>query len=194
MRNIILFDVGGVLLQWKDKWLFDEISQELDIPFEKIKEEFNANISELFVGKISEKQFWQKIIEGKKINPEIISQTFQKRSMLDYNVLNLAHSMKKQGFDIGILSNITPETRKILPKHWLNEFDNVFFSDQIKLAKPDPQIFSYVKEKLSDHHIIFIDDKQENVDAGNRHGIQSILFEECNSLRDELTKRILVTP
>ncbi|MFB5632885.1 MAG: hypothetical protein ACE5Q9_06125 [Nitrosopumilus sp.] len=58
MKNVILFDVGGVLLQWKDKWLFDEISQEIDIPFEKIKEGFNANISELFVGKISEKQFW----------------------------------------------------------------------------------------------------------------------------------------
>ena len=140
MKNVILFDVGGVLLQWKDKWLFDEISHELDIPFEEIKDKFNANISELFIGKISEEQFWNKISDGGKINHEIISQTFLKRSMLDTKVLNLARSIKKQGFDIGILSNITPETRRILPKQWIDEFDHVFFSDQIKLAKPDPKI------------------------------------------------------
>lgn len=186
--------MGGVLLQWKDKWLFDEVSQELKIPFEKIKDRFNANISELFVGKISEKQFWHKILDGQKINPQIISQTFQKRSRLDYNILHLARSIKKRGFDIGILSNITPETRRILPKNWIEEFDHVFFSDQIKLAKPDPEIFSYVKNQLSEHQIIFIDDKQENVDAAKRHGIQSILFEEYHSLRDDLTKHILVAP
>ncbi len=186
--------MGGVLLQWKDNWLFDEVSQKLDIPFEKLKERFNENISELFVGKITEKQFWCRIIDGKMINPEIISQTFKTRSMLDYNVLNLALSMKKSGFGIGILSNITPETRRIIPKDWLKEFDHVFFSDQVKLAKPDPEIFSYVKEKLADHHIIFIDDKQENVDVANRHGIQSILFKEYNSLLEELTKHVLVTP
>lgn len=194
MKNVILFDVGGVLLQWKDKWLFDEISHELDIPFEEIKDKFNANISELFIGKISEEQFWNKISDGGKINHEIISQTFLKRSMLDTKVLNLARSIKKQGFDIGILSNITPETRRILPKQWIDEFDHVFFSDQIKLAKPDPKIFLYVKEKLSEHQIVFIDDKQENVDAAKRYGIKSILFEEYQSLHEELAKQILVAP
>lgn len=194
MKNVILFDVGGVLLQWKDKWLFDEISHELDIPFEEIKDKFNANISELFIGKISEEQFWNKISDGVKINHEIISQTFLKRSILDTKVLNLARSIKKQGFDIGILSNITPETRRILPKQWIDEFDHVFFSDQIKLAKPDPKIFSYIKEKLSEHQIVFIDDKQENVDAAKRYGIKSILFEEYQSLREELAKQILVAP
>lgn len=194
MKNVILFDVGGVLLQWKDEWLFDEISHELDIPFEEIKDKFNANISELFIGKISEEQFWNKISDGVKINHEIISQTFLKRSILDTKVLNLARSIKKQGFDIGILSNITPETRRILPKQWIDEFDHVFFSDQIKLAKPDPKIFSYVKEKLSEHQIVFIDDKQENVDAAKRYGIKSILFEEYQSLREELAKQILVAP
>lgn len=192
MKNVILFDVGGVLLQWKDEWLFDEISHELDIPFEEIKDKFNANISELFIGKISEEQFWNKISDGVKINHEIISQTFLKRSILDTKVLNLARSIKKQGFDIGILSNITPETRRILPKQWIDEFDHVFFSDQIKLAKPDPKIFSYIKEKLSEHQIVFIDDKQENVDAAKRYGIKSILFEEYQSLREELAKQILV--
>jgi putative hydrolase of the HAD superfamily len=194
LKSVILFDVGGVLLQWKDKWLFDEVTSQLDIPSHEFKDVFDAHISELFVGKISEQEFWQKIIGGTKIIPDIISQTFQKRSILDYNVLDLARSMKKHGFDIGILSNITPETRKILPKQWIEEFDHVFFSDQIKLAKPDPEIFSYVKERLSEYEILFIDDKQENVDAANRHGIQSILFEEYNSLRDELTKHILVAP
>lgn len=194
MKKIILFDVGGVLFEWKDKWLFEDISRELKIPSHKIKERFNANISELFVGKVSEKEFWDQILDGEKINPDLISQTFKRRSRLDDKILNLALSLKKNGFDIGILSNITPETKRILSKNWIECFDHVFFSDEIKLAKPDPKIFSYVKEKLPDYKIIFIDDKKENVDTAKKFGIHSILFEESQTMSDDLANLILATP
>jgi hypothetical protein len=58
--------MGGVLLQWKDEWLFEEITKQSRTPFDKIKDHFNANISDLFVGRITEKQFWQKIPGLKK--------------------------------------------------------------------------------------------------------------------------------
>ncbi len=188
MKTVVLFDVGGVLLQWKDEWLFEEITRQSKTPFDKIKDHFNANISDLFVGGITEKQFWQKIPGLKKINPKIICQTFQERSKIDRQIFNLACSLKRQGHDIGILSNITPETRQILSKNWISEFDHIFFSDLIKLAKPDSKIFSYVTERLSDHEIIFIDDKKENVDAAKRHGIHSILFREHRSLTQQIIK------
>ena len=190
----MLFDLGGVLFHWKDEWLFDEVSRELRIPFDKIKERFNTNISDLFIGKISEKEFWQKIPGADKINPQIISQTFHQKSKLDTKILSIARSLKKRGFGVGILSNITPETRKILPKNWIKEFDHVFFSDQIKLAKPDSEIFTYVTRALSEHEIILIDDKLENVDAAKKYGIDSILFGERQGLFDEIIKRTSVTP
>jgi hypothetical protein len=28
MRKVVLFDMGGVLLQWKDEWLFEEITKQ----------------------------------------------------------------------------------------------------------------------------------------------------------------------
>lgn len=188
MRKVVLFDMGGVLLQWKDEWLFEEITKQSRTPFDKIKDHFNANISDLFVGRITEKQFWQKIPGLKKINPKIISQTFQGRSKIDEKIFNLACSLKRQGYDIGILSNITPETRQILSKNWISEFDHIFFSDLIRLAKPDSKIFSYVTERLSDYEIIFIDDKKENVDAAKRHGIHSILFREHRSVTQQIIK------
>ncbi len=189
LRKVILFDVGGVLLKWKDQWLFDEISKQSKIPFDRIKDHFNANISELFEGKITEKQFWKKIPGANQIHPKIISKTFHRLSKPDDQILNLAYSLKKQGFETGILSNITPETRQILPKKWTYEFDHVFFSDQIKLSKPDSKIFSYVTERLSNHEIIFIDDKKENISAAKKHGIYSILFGEYQSLKYQIMKK-----
>ena len=185
--------MGGVLFKWKDQWLFDEVSRQSKIPFDTIKDGFDANISELFVGNVSEKQFWYKVTGTDTVNPQIISETFHDKSLLDEQILNLALTLKKNGLDIGILSNVTPETRQILPSNWIGEFDHVFFSDEIKLAKPDPEIFSYVAKKLPECDIIFIDDKQENIDAGRSHGIHSILFSEYESLREDIMKLTSIT-
>ena len=35
VTKVILFDIGGVLINWKDEWLYQEISKQLQIPFEK---------------------------------------------------------------------------------------------------------------------------------------------------------------
>ena len=48
MQNVILFDLGGVIINWNDDWLYDEITSQLKQPFEKIKSKYNANLCSLF--------------------------------------------------------------------------------------------------------------------------------------------------
>ena len=33
----VLFDLGGVLINWNDDWLYDEISSQMGKPFNEIK-------------------------------------------------------------------------------------------------------------------------------------------------------------
>ena len=177
MQNVILFDLGGVIINWNDDWLYDEITSQLKEPFEKIKTKYNANLCSLFESKINENEFWDLVLGSDNIiDDKIISKTFLKKSSINYDFLNFAKSLKTNGQLIGILSNLTPETSTCIEKNILEDFDYHFYSNSIKLSKPNPEIYQYVCEQINSQKILFIDDKQENLDAAKVFGIETLLF------------------
>jgi HAD superfamily hydrolase (TIGR01549 family) len=180
MKKVILFDLGGVLINWKDDWLYDEISLQLNIPFNQIKSKFNSNLCSLFESKINEHEFWNLVLGiDNKIDNKIISKTFLKLSSINFDFLNFAKSLKTDGYDIGILSNLTPETSGCIENNLLKEFDYHFYSNSIKMSKPNPEIYQYVCNTITSKNILFIDDKQENLDAAKLFDIDTLLF-TCN--------------
>ena len=54
----------------------------------------------------------------------------------------------------------------------------IFYSNSIKLSKPNPEIYQHVCEQIKflQKNILFIDDKQENLDAAKLFGIETLLF------------------
>ena len=66
------------------------------------------------------------------------------------------------------------------------------------VEKPDPQFFKiYLKKNNLDpkaQQIIFIDDNTKNVKAAQEVGIDGILFENPEQLREELQKRSVLVP
>lgn len=177
MAKVVLFDIGGVLINWKDEWLFEEISKQLQMPFQKIESKFNANLCSLFESKINEKEFWNLVLGyGDKIDHKIISKTFLKMSSINYDFLNFAKSLKTDENHIGILSNLTPDTSTCIPHSLLNDFDYLFYSNSLKMSKPHAEIYQHVCSKIPSKNILFIDDKQENLDAAKLFGMETILF------------------
>ena len=177
MQNVILFDLGGVIINWNDDWLYDEITSQLKQPFEKIKSKYNANLCSLFESKINESEFWDLVLGSDNIiDDKIISKTFLKKSSINYDFLNFAKSLKTNGQSIGILSNLTPETSTCIEKNLLEDFDYHFYSNSIKLSKPNPEIYQYVCEQINSQKILFVDDKQENLDAAKVFGMETLLF------------------
>ena len=98
MNSVILFDLGGVLINWNDDWLYDEISLQLKKPFEQIKSKFNANLCSLFESKINESEFWDLVLGyDNEIDNKIISKTFSKKSNINYDLLKkLLNQTNKQ--------------------------------------------------------------------------------------------------
>ena len=143
MQHVILFDLGGVLINWNDNWLYDEISTQLKQPFNQIKTKFNDTLCSLFESKINEGEFWDIVLgPDNTIDKKIISKTFLKKSSINENFLNFAKSLKNNGYSIGILSNLTPETSSNIQKNLLGEFDYHFYSNHLKMSKPHPEIFA----------------------------------------------------
>ena len=177
MSKTVLFDLGGVLINWNDDWLYDEISSQLDKPFNEIKSKFNDNLCSLFESKINETEFWDIVLgSNNDIDKKIISKTFLKKSSINSKFLTFAKSLKKYGHSIGILSNLTPETSTNVQKNLLKEFDYEFYSNLLKMSKPNPEIYEHVCDQIPSQNILFIDDKQENLDVAKLFDIKTILF------------------
>lgn len=68
-------------------------------------------------------------------------------------------------------------------------FKEHFISGDLKVAKPNPEIYKIALHRLNikPEECIFIDDKKKNCEAAEKLGIESIVFENPNQLKKELT-------
>jgi 2-haloacid dehalogenase len=69
--------------------------------------------------------------------------------------------------------------------------DDVVVSGEVKVAKPDPRAYRIAAER-SGHPIerlIFVDDKQDNVDAAAALGMDGVVFTDAAALRADLRAR-----
>lgn len=192
----VLFDIGGVLVDWHMSWITSEISKRFKINEDLIANAFSKYLHELDSGKIEEKTFWNKIATdvdsmSLKENSESLWNTyFRKNARINHDVINLATKIQENSYTMGIISNIEKITHKVVVD-WnvLDNFEHKFMSYQIGISKPDPRIYEYVIEKLSfdPNQIIFIDDKKSNVDAAKRSGINVIQFTDSSGLKNLLS-------
>ena len=69
-----------------------------------------------------------------------------------------------------------------------DRFRDVVVSGEVKLIKPDPAIYALALERfgLAPEEALFVDDRAENVEAGERAGLVGHLFRDAATLRAEL--------
>ncbi len=77
---------------------------------------------------------------------------------------------------------------------WLDWFEGVVVSGRVKLAKPDPAIFHYLLDTygLQSEDILFVDDHEPNIVAARALGIETHLFRGAAGLRADLVARGLL--
>jgi 2-haloacid dehalogenase len=95
-----------------------------------------------------------------------------------------------QGHDVTMLTNFASDTfreaQEIYP--FLKESRGVTVSGDVRLIKPDPEIFAHHTESfdLDSQATLFIDDSEKNVLAAREFGWHAILFEDAEQLRADL--------
>jgi putative hydrolase of the HAD superfamily len=115
-------------------------------------------------------------------------QEFWSGDNLDTELYQFIKKMRAS-YKIGLLSNAWSGARSVLDSryHMLDVFDVSVFSAEVGMAKPVPEIFQLILEKLGVEagEAIFVDDFQANVDAAIALGIHAVHFE--NSLQARQT-------
>lgn len=199
MKDII-FDLGGVLIDWNPRYLYRHI-----FPTEKEMEWFLSNVctpqwnTQQDAGRPFDEGI--KLLEAKFPEYTFAINFYWSRweEMLGGEIkesVKILRELKQAGYRLYALTNWSAETFPIARKRYefLQWFDGMIVSGEERLVKPDPVIFSRLLQRynLKASNCVFIDDNAANISKAADLGFETILFTQPDALREALLTRALL--
>jgi putative hydrolase of the HAD superfamily len=193
----VIFDFGGVLCFHPSDERFRPIAALFGLTSEEFIPQFWARRVEYDAGRLEAREYWRGVAQaaGREFNegalPELIRLETELWNNFDERVLGWAACLRSRGFRTGILSNLPRalgEQLRSLPG-FLDSFDHVTFSYELRSVKPEPAIYrdAIAGLGLAAGEILFLDDRKENVEGARSVGLLAEVF----STWEEFVKRTL---
>jgi len=194
MKKTIVFDLGGVLIDWNRRHLYEKIFSDPDEMDYFLREvcslEWNSqmDVDKSFLDAIDElvpkyPQYEEQIRAYFPRWEEMIGGVFQ-------GTVNILRELKGGGYSLAALSNWSSETFPLVKDQYefLSWFSPLVISGQIGYKKPDPEPFQILLHelKLDAGDCVFIDDMEDNIQEARRQGFDVIKFSSPEQLRADL--------
>jgi len=200
--NTIIFDLGGVLIDWNPRYVFDDnyfdTAEKRDYFFNNIctndwNEEQDAGRSIVEATQILVQQFpdWEQPIRDyygrwtdmlKASIPETVELFRELKKSERYKIYALTN-WQAGLFDIALVRY-----------NFLHWFDGRVVSGEEKTRKPFPEFYQRLLNRynVKPEEAIFIDDNLRNVKAAETLGITSIHFQSPSQLKEEIKRHKLL--
>ncbi len=198
----IIFDLGGVVL-----------NIDYDGPHKVLTQMGISGFGEKY-SKAGQELLFDNLETG-KISPDAFRQGFREVTGLNFDDTKIDHiwnaiildfppariallkDLKKQ-YRTFLLSNTnsihfdfyTKQLKEIHQVEWEDIFEDLFFSFNIGLKKPDPAIYRYTlgKTGIKPEHTLFIDDLYSNIEPARQCGIKTIHLKDNRDISDIFSK------
>ena len=186
MKTLYIFDMGGVLCcDFND---IPIISNYLGITEENFFIYSGENFRELLDGKINSNEFWVRfsLRYGKKVKEELFGKFFNPGIIRETK--DIIKQLKSNSRVVCGTNTIDSHYYYLLNQGVYDIFDEVYASNLMGISKPDPDFYRYIlkKEGIKPENTVFVDDSEENVLSAQKIGINSILFTDSESLREQI--------
>jgi putative hydrolase of the HAD superfamily len=150
-------------------------------------------------GGMSSQEYWRSVAAeaSTEFDDSLIEQMVQHEigfwNTFDVRVFDWIKSLRTAGLTIGILSNLPHPIATSLrgTPGFLDHFDHVTFSCDLRLYKPQPAIYehSFRGLNVAPEETLFIDDKIENVEGAQAVGMHAELFTTWETFVVEVPRR-----
>ncbi|MCH8748430.1 HAD family phosphatase [Patescibacteria group bacterium] len=192
----VVFDVGGVLHTSRAEHIAQDIINTLGISQEQYLLAYDQLMPLFNLGEITEQEFWQQFITLTKASQPLPTESlwgreFARLYQVNDDVLHIVANLKNQGLTVAILSNtIDPHATINRQRGLYAPFEIIILSHEVGLAKPDPKIYEVAQKQLqvSAAETVFVDDREENITAAIKLGINGILFQDAHHLVADLAE------
>lgn len=200
IKNIV-FDIGNVLVDFR----WRPLMKDLQIP-EETQKRFEKTVfgspwwGELDHGIYEEAEILTHFREDNKDHLDAFNLVWDNRDKL---VAPYAYAvqwierLKKAGFKVYLLSNYP---RDVFTLHtecgcfpFLDKVDGKVVSGFVKMVKPNADIYEHLLREygLQAKECVFIDDREENVEAARALGMKGIVFAGYEQACAELEKMLM---
>ena len=195
-RDIVIFDIGGVLIDWDPRHLYRKLFAGDDAAMEHFlanvcthewnrRQDAGRTFAEGCGLLTAEHPGQAELIEayGARFD-EMMAGPIA-------GTVEILRELRDRGTPLYALTNFSAETfpPAFARFEFLRWFRGIIVSGEVKVIKPDPRIFRALIERyaIEPNRAVFIDDVDVNVEAATAVGIHGIRFTSPAGLRAELT-------
>jgi 2-haloacid dehalogenase len=194
-REIVVFDLGGVLLDWNPRHLYRKLFAGDD------------NAMEAFLADVCTVEWNERQDAGRTFAEavaELLPAHADKRHLIEAfgarfgemitgpiaGTVEILETLKRTSVPLYALTNWSAETFPPQRERFdfLALFDGIVVSGEEGVIKPDPRIFRVLLDRyrIPAETAVFIDDNPANAQAASALGMHGIHFRSPAALRDEL--------
>jgi putative hydrolase of the HAD superfamily len=182
----VLFDYGLVLTGPPHAPAWEAMKNLLRCEEEAFHAAYWAPRHEYDRGTLNGEGYWRAVAAklGRSLDPASLNDLLHADTELwtqpNAPMIEWANALQAAGVPTGILSNLgdAMEAGVLERCPWLMRFSHRTFSHRLRLAKPEPAIYAAAAHGLgvSPENILFVDDREENIDGALRAGMQAMLY------------------
>lgn len=196
----VVFDVGGVIVDWNPRHLYRQI-----LPDEDAVEEFLAVVCtpEWHAHHDAGRPMAETIPDLCEAHPHLADEiTLWRTRYVDMvagtieGMVELIEELRAERVPLYLLSNMPAEVYDDLRSGYpvFDSFDGAVISGQERIVKPDARIFHLTVERfgLDPAATVFVDDIEANVAAAATTGFNAVQFTSAAQLRIELVSAALL--
>ena len=197
MIQNIIFDMGGVLIQFDRAYFIRRLGVA-------------AEDEQILRNEVFRSLEWARLDRGSMSQEDAIASMCERlpqrlhRAAADLvtkwdqpiipmpGMIELVEELKRGGYGVYLLSNATLRQREYWPRIAASRFfDGTLISADVKLVKPQPEIYSLLCSKFSlmASECFMIDDVPQNIEGAFEAGMSGFVFnEDVTALRNALKK------
>lgn len=192
--STIVFDIGGVLLDWDPRYLYRKLFDD-------------ADAMEAFLAEICTPEWNERMDAGLSFDDGVAELTDRHPHHTDMisayhdrwiemipsaieGTVDILNEARGHNHPVYAITNFNAEKLAVAGELYpfLKDFDGVIVSSEVGLIKPDPAIFQafFQTYDKAPEDCVFIDDREINIEASKAIGMHGLHFTGPSQLRSEL--------
>lgn len=184
----VIFDLGGVLVRTEDRAPRTRLAERFGLSYEQIDELVfdSETATRAMMGEIEAREHWKAVCASLNLpveEAEAVAEVFWGGDRLDGRLVDFIRSLRPR-VKTALLSNHWSHLRGELQDRWeiLDAFDEVIISAEVRMAKPDREIFELIVRRLGVEpgEAVFVDDFEKNIEGARAAGLKAVLFKNTD--------------
>jgi len=183
----VIFDYGNVLCHMQQPSDLEAMAQICGIATPRLQELYWKFRLPYDRGDLTAQAYWQAVAgeAGLVFSQEQIAKLIwldtQGWARPNEKTIKWAGQLRRAGLRLALLSNMPRDLSQYLVANggWVPYFHHLTFSCDVRMVKPDPAIYQACLKSLevAPEEVLFLDDLAPNIEAAEKLGIHSVLFD-----------------